>query len=92
MYHMTNGNEPTLKEDLASLRDDLKSMAERVLQSLREIKTDILQEVFRVAKTSNQRLTLLEKNQVALITRLELMERRLDDLERTYGFPTQRIQ
>lgn len=74
-------------------RGDLDDALTRVVDSLTEVvrdaKTEVLKAFYRFAESNRQRVTQLEGNQGALITRIGVLEDRMLKLERKVNFPQQ---
>ena len=84
---MTNGHEPATKQDIAELRGEMKAMEERLVESFRDVQTELLKAFYSFTESNRQRVTQLEGNQGALITRIGVLEDRMLELERKVNFP-----
>ena len=79
---MENGHEPVTKADLRASED-------RVIETMRDIQTEILKAFYAFAESNRQRVVQLEGNQGALITRIGVLEDRMREIERKVNFPQQ---
>jgi len=59
---------------------------------LEEMQGHILTSIYRLAESSQQRLTQAESNQSSFNVRLGTLEQRLTELEKRFGLPPQRTQ
>jgi hypothetical protein len=96
-----NGNEPATKQDIAEIRiemkatgdrlDDrmkgMKAMEDRLIEALRDSQTELLKAFYSFTESNRQRVSQLEGNQGALITRIGTLEDRMTELERRVIFP-----
>jgi hypothetical protein len=57
---MENGHEPASKQDVI---DAIKSSEDRVVETMRDIQTEILKAFYSFAESNRQRLVQLEGNQ-----------------------------
>jgi hypothetical protein len=79
---MENGNQPATKQDLAEIRIEMKAMEDRLIEAFRDSQTELLKAFYSFTESNRQRVSQLEGNQAALITRVGTLEDRLTDLER----------
>jgi hypothetical protein len=83
-------NVPLTRGDL---EDALGAQGNRVVDSLTEVvrdaQTEVLKAFYSFAESNRQRVTQLEGNQGALITRIGVLEDRMLKLERKVNFPQQ---
>lgn len=88
---MTNGHEPATKADLAELetrmKAELAAQENRIIEVMRDIQTELLKAFYGFTESNRQRVTQLEGNQGALITRIGVLEDRMLELERKVNFP-----
>jgi hypothetical protein len=74
-------NAPVTKGDLQDLKDEL-------LEAFRDNQTELLKAFYSFTESNRQRVSQLEGNQGALITRIGILEDRMVELERKVNFPT----
>jgi hypothetical protein len=95
---MDNGHEPATKQDLAEVRQELRQdMAilrsemnhqfDDLKEAFRDTQTELLKAFYSFTESNRQRVTQLEGNQAALITRIGVLEDRMLELERKVNFP-----
>jgi uncharacterized coiled-coil protein SlyX len=91
---MDNGNEPATKQDIAQIRIEMKAMdgrmkamEDRLIEALRDSQTELLKAFYSFTESNRQRVSQLEGNQGALITRIGTLEDRMTELERRVIFP-----
>ena len=93
---MENGRQPATKADLdnlgTELRSEMKSMEDRLVEAFRAGQTELLKAFYSFTESNRQRVTQLEGNQGALITRIGILEDRMLQLERKVNFPNQPLQ
>jgi hypothetical protein len=100
---MDNGNEPATRQDIAEVRTEMKAMEdrldnrmkameERLIEALRDSRTELLKAFYSFTESNRQRLSQLEANQGALITRIGTLEGRMTELERRVIFPDRPTQ
>ena len=104
---MDNGNEPATKQDLADVRIELKqdfadvrselkadmrAMEDRLIAAFRDSRTDLLNAFYRFTESNSLRVSQLEGNQRALISRIGTLEDRMTDIERRVKFPDRPTQ
>jgi hypothetical protein len=85
---MDNGNVPATKQDLAEPCTEM--IGDRLIKAVRDSRTELLKAFYSFAKSN--RLSQLEGNQGALITRIGTLEDRMTDLERKVTFPNHPAQ
>ena len=83
---MPNGNDPATKQDVV---DAIKASEDRLIETMRDIQTELLKAFYSFTTSNQQRLTQLEGNEAAVIARLGTLEARVTDLERKINFPNQ---
>ena len=64
----------------------MKAMEERLIEAFRDAQTELLKVFYSFAECNRQRVTRLEGNQAALITRIGILEDRTLELERKVNF------
>jgi hypothetical protein len=69
------------------LRAEIKSSEEHVIETMRDIQTELLKAFYGFTESNRQRVAQLEGNQGAIITRIGVLEDRMTDLERKVHFP-----
>src|ERR1039457_1539499 len=83
---MENGNQPATKQDLAEVRTEMENrmqaMEDRLIKAFRDSQTELLKAFYSFTESNRQRVSQVEGNQIALITRVGTLEDRLTDLER----------
>ena len=79
---MENGNQPATKQDLAEVRTEMKAMEDRLVKAFRDSQTELLEAFYSFTESNRQRVSQVEGNQIALITRVGTLEDRITDLER----------
>ena|SRR5258708_21770578 len=100
---MDNRDAPATKGDLAALKGDLEDFRvevntrfeqfeHRMASLLEEMQGHILTSIYRLAESSQQRLSQAEANQSSFNVRLGTLEQRLTELEKRFGLPPQRTQ
>jgi hypothetical protein len=73
-------NAPATKGDVQDSRSE-------IVETMRDIQTELLKAFYSFGESNRQRVTQLEGNQAALITRLGVLEDRMLELERKVNFP-----
>jgi hypothetical protein len=77
-------NTPATKGDL----EDLEArIVDRLTEAIRDAQTEVLKAFYGFAESNRQRVTQLEGNQGAIITRIGVLEDRMLELERKVNFP-----
>ncbi|HXB66747.1 MAG TPA: hypothetical protein VNY05_00775 [Candidatus Acidoferrales bacterium] len=84
---MDNGNEPATRQDIAEIRIEMKAMEDRLIEAFRDSQTELLKAFYSFTESNRHRVTQLEGNQGALITRVGTLEDRMTELERRVIFP-----
>ena len=99
----TKGDFADLKTEVAEIKGDLEDFRvevntrfeqfeHRMESLLEEMQGHILTSIYRLAESSQQRLTQAESNQSSFNVRLATLEQRLTDLEKRIDMPPQRTQ
>jgi aminopeptidase N len=76
-----------MQESAAMLRSEMQHMHDDFLEQARHAETRLLQAFYAFAQSSQERLTLAERDAAGLKDRMALYEQRLIDLERKVNFP-----
>jgi hypothetical protein len=87
---MSNGEEAEARQHLAEVASelkDIKSMQDGLVTALRDFQTELHKFYDTFTEATGRRIAHLEQNQKALITRLDILETRVDELERQVSFP-----
>ena len=74
------------------LDDRMKAMEDRLIEALRDSQTELLKAFYSFTESNRQRVSQLEGNQGALITRIGTLEDRMTELERRVIFPDRPTQ
>jgi hypothetical protein len=101
--NMDNPQEHATKQDIAELRGEMKdmenhlrgemkAMENRLIEAFRDIQTELLKAFYSFTESNRQRVSQLEGNQGAIITRIGTLEDRMTDLERKVNFPSHPAQ
>ena len=87
---MANNNHVT-KADLKALRDelkaDMKAFKDELAEMIRDVETKLLKAFYGFAETTQKRLTENERATSGVADRIEIIERRVTDLEKRVNFP-----
>jgi hypothetical protein len=83
---MPNGSDPATKQDVL---DAAKASEDRVIETMRDIQTELLKAFYSFTASNQQRLAQVEGNEGAVVARLGTLEARVTDLERKINFPNQ---
>lgn len=86
---MDNGQQAATKQDVI---DAVQASEDRLVETMRDIQTEILKAFYSFAESNRQRVAQLEGNQAAIITRIGVLEDRMLQLERKINFPNQPSQ
>ncbi len=81
---MENGDRPATKKDLDQLRQDLASK-----QDLIDMETRILKAFYGYARTNDKNMKQLGLSYVGVSERVEVIERRVLDIEERLNMPPQ---
>jgi division protein CdvB (Snf7/Vps24/ESCRT-III family) len=81
---MDNGHEAATKQDVV---DAVKASEERVVETMRDIQTEMLKAFYSFAETNQKRLTEAEREAAALKDRLATVESRLMEVEKRLNMP-----
>jgi len=76
-----------LKQDIAILRSEMNHQFDDLKETFRDSQTELLKGFYSFTESNRQRVTQLEGNQAALITRIGVREDRMLELERKINFP-----
>jgi hypothetical protein len=69
------------------LDNRMKAMDDRLIEAFRDSQTELLKAFYSFTESNRHRVTQLEGNQGALITRVGTLEDRMTELERRVKFP-----
>ena len=93
---MDNRDASATKGDLEDFKVEVNTRFEqfehRIESLLEEMQGHILTSIYRLAESSQQRLTQAESNQSAFNVRLGTLEQRLTELEKRFGVPPRQTQ
>ncbi len=85
-------NAAATKGDIEDVRDAMKAMEDRLVETFRDAQTELLKAFYSFGESNRQRVAQLEGNQSALIARIGTLEDRMMELERKINFPNQPSQ
>jgi hypothetical protein len=89
---MSDGNDHATRQDIACVQADVQAIGDHLVKALQESKTELLKAFFSFAESNHQRLSQLEGNQGALISRIGTLEDRMTEIERRVKFPNRPTQ
>ncbi len=81
--------ETRLNERHEMLRAELGHTRENVIETMRDVQTEILKAFYGFAETNSKRLIEIEGNENALRSRVTTLENRVLELERRLNMPPQ---
>jgi hypothetical protein len=76
-----------VKADMQGLRTEMQAMGDHLVESMRDIQTELLKAFYSFTESNRQRVSQLEGNQATLIARVGTLEDRVLELERRINFP-----
>ena len=84
---MENGHEPATKQDVAMLRSEMQHMYDSLVETIRDVQTELLKAFYNFGQSNNKRMTELEGNEAAIRSRLGTIEDRLMEVEKRLNIP-----
>ena len=84
---MENGHEPATKQDIAMLRSEMQPMYDSMVETVRDVQTELLKAFYSFGQSNNKRMTELEGNEAAIRSRLGTIEDRLMEVEKRLNIP-----
>ena len=84
---MENGHEPATKQDVAMLRSEMQHMYDSLIETVRDVQTELLKAFYSFGQSNNKRMTELEGNEAAIRSRLGTIEDRLMEVEKRLNIP-----
>jgi len=76
---MTNGDQPATKQDVV---DAVKASEERVIETMRDIQTELLKGFYNYAHSADERMASNEGEASSVKKRLAILESRMTEVER----------
>jgi len=78
-------NAPATKGDIAEIRQEIKAMEDRLVESFKDGQTELLKAFYNFAESNTKRVA---QNEAANRSRIETLERRVTELEQRLNNPS----
>jgi BMFP domain-containing protein YqiC len=86
---MDNGQQPATKEDVALLRSETQHLHDNVIETMRDVQTELLKAFYNYAQTTDIKLKDGEAADFMARQRLTAVESRVTDIEKRLNMPPQ---